>query len=325
MINFRRLAIVTTGTTLLLASVGGLVRATESGLGCPDWPTCHGRVTPPSNSHSIIEFSHRLVAAIVIAMCIALAVTAWRRYREHRGIVGPAMASVFIVFGQAGLGALVVALDLDAESVVAHLLVAMSLLAVLIALTANIVFLESPELLKAPPFDGDSRGHGTPDLGFARSARYVAAATLALMLIGSYVSGREAGLAFPDWPLFDGRLLPQDGGLVPLLHASHRLAAAIVGVAVVWLASRSRRTRQNPAVVRLTTLGAAAFAVQVLLGAANVWTELSEATRTAHLAVGAIIWGLLFAAAYTAQRLPAGDAPVEADAAPPGTVLVASS
>lgn len=311
MTSFRRLAIFATGATLVLASVGGFVRATESGLGCPDWPTCHGRVVPPSESHSLIEFSHRLIAAVVIISCIALATIAWRKYREHRGILGPALASVVIVFAQAALGAVVVALDLDAESVVAHLLVAMSLLAVLIALVTNIVLLENPPTAT-----------GLQDHRFARSALYVAGATLALMLLGSYVSGRNAGLAFPDWPLFDGRVVPAHGGLLPSLHAAHRVAAAIVGAGVIWLAAYARKTGQHPAIVRLTTFSTAGFAVQVLLGAGNIWTELGVATRTAHLATGAVIWSLLFAAAYAARRLPVNTTAVEVPVTPPGTVLV---
>lgn len=309
MSSFRRLSIFTTATTLLLASVGGFVRATESGLGCPDWPTCHGRVVPPSEYHSIIEFSHRAIASVVIISCIALAIIAWRNYREHRGIVGPAIASVAIVFAQAGLGALVVALDLHAESVVAHLLVAMSLLAVLIALLTNIVLLEDPPDV------------GAPDHRFARTALYAAGATLALMLLGSYVSGRNAGLAFPDWPLFNGRLVPDGAGLLPMLHFGHRVAAAVVGTGVIWLAVQARKTGQHSIVVRLTTLGAASFGAQVLLGAGNVWTELSVATRTAHLATGAVIWSLLFAAAYAARRLPSNAATVEIPVTSPGTVL----
>src|SRR5437879_8733734 len=118
--TLRRLAVVTTVFTYLLVAAGGLVRATESGLGCPDWPRCHGRLVPPGNFHSVVEYSHRLLASIVIILTIALAtaaVIAWRRGEVSRRAVRLSAATVPLVFSQAILGAVVVALELDAESV----------------------------------------------------------------------------------------------------------------------------------------------------------------------------------------------------------------
>jgi heme A synthase len=297
--TLRRLAVVTTACTYLLVTVGGMVRATGSGLGCPDWPRCHGRFVPPLEYHAIIEYSHRLTASVVIWLTIALAVAGFRARREvSRRAVGLAVATVPVVLSQALLGAVVVALDLHAESVVAHLLVAMSLVAVLISL-----------LVETAPAPSTSLS-SSPDRRFARTATMVAGAALGLMLLGSYVSGRGAGLAFRTWPLFDGRLLPATHGTLPDLHFAHRLLAAAVAVAVFTLARRVRRTPQAPPVTLLVRGANALIGVEILLGAANVWTGLSPVTRTAHLATGALLWGALFAAARLAWSLPA-PAPAE--------------
>ena len=58
--------IATTLCVLLLITVGGIVRTTGSGLGCPDWPLCYGKVLPPFEYHAIIEYIHRFVASIIV-------------------------------------------------------------------------------------------------------------------------------------------------------------------------------------------------------------------------------------------------------------------
>ena len=62
---FRRLSVAAIAFTYALIVIGGIVRVSGSGLGCPDWPTCYGSVLPPLVIHAIIEFSHRFTAGIV--------------------------------------------------------------------------------------------------------------------------------------------------------------------------------------------------------------------------------------------------------------------
>ncbi|MGH9042352.1 MAG: COX15/CtaA family protein [Acidimicrobiia bacterium] len=293
MSTLRRLAVITTVTTYLLVSVGGMVRATESGLGCPDWPRCHGSLIPPFEYHALIEYSHRLIASVVIFLTLALAAVAIaRRSQIERRARRLAIATVPVVFSQALLGALVVALELHAESVVAHLLVALSLFAILISLV-----IETTPSVPAP-------GEAPADRDFARRLTWVTVSTLALMLLGSYVSGRDAGLAFPDWPLFDGRILPATHGVLPDLHFAHRVLAAAVSVAVFALARSVRRRAQAAPVNVLVRIASAVIGIEILVGAGNVWTKLSPVTRTAHLALGALVFGALFAATRLAWRLP---------------------
>ncbi|MBV9933623.1 MAG: COX15/CtaA family protein, partial [Actinobacteria bacterium] len=102
MSRLARLSLVTTILTFLLATAGGLVRATDSGLGCPGWPTCYGRWIPPANHHAIIEWTHRLLASLVsfgvIATCV-VAVLFYRRDRRDRRTVTLGLAIVPLVIG----------------------------------------------------------------------------------------------------------------------------------------------------------------------------------------------------------------------------------
>ena len=126
--SFRRLALVTALLAFILIVVGGLVRVSGSGLGCPDWPTCHGQIVPPLVLQSIIEYSHRLTAGLVTIAVVATAIYAWVRFRTYPWVLVPATLAVVLVIVQTALGAFTVALELTPALVTAHLATAMAFL-----------------------------------------------------------------------------------------------------------------------------------------------------------------------------------------------------
>lgn len=277
--------------TLLLVTIGGLVRATKSGLGCgTDWPHCAGRLVPALETRAeLIEFSHRAAALAVIVLLGLLAITAVRDRRRDPGGAVLAAAALGLVLFQAVLGAIVVKLELEAVSVVLHLGAAMALLGLLVFMTLR----EHPS---------EAAAH------LARPARWVAGSVLVLLLVGSYVSGvtAEHNAGFPDWPLVDGSLVPDLSVEIFALHWFHRLLALLVGLAVLLLALRGISTG-DPAVARLSWLAAGGFVTEIIVGAANVWTQGSQGVNsifiTMHLSLGAIIWASLVAFA-TISRSP---------------------
>src|SRR5205823_4020135 len=211
---------------------------------------CHGKLYPPLEYHAIIEYSHRATASIVIWLTVALAVVAFRnRHRLTKRVFTLGVIPLPIVLSQAILGAIVVHLDLKAESVVAHLLVAMSLVAVLISLVVEVEPAGSPLSPATPGAGADRR--------FAATVSAVAGSALFLMLLGSYMAGRGGGLAFRTWPLFDGHVIPAYHGVGPDLHFAHRVVAAVVAVAIFALARMVRRRPQAPAVTLMVRVATA--------------------------------------------------------------------
>src|SRR6266542_966468 len=285
MTRFQKLTIATTASTVLLITAGGLVRATGSGLGCPGWPTCFGRWIPPLETHPIIEYSHRLLATIAVILICLQAVVAWRQYRRVRQILLPSLAAVGLVFVQAALGGVVVKGELESTLVTLHFATAMTLLAVLVNVTANsFCYVRLP--LEGPPIAGS-------DPRFVRLTLWTAAAAFALLIVGASVRAEAAGLAFRDWPLMDGRLVPTLGGVATLMFV-HRLLAALVLLLVIWVAIRARTmTRRSKDLVVLSSVTLLLYVAQIFVGAANVWSSLSAASVTAHVVLSALIWGVL--------------------------------
>jgi protoheme IX farnesyltransferase len=153
---------------------------------------------------------------------------------------------------------------------------------------------------------------------FTLLAAFAAAATYAVLLFGSNVTARDAGLIFGDWPLMNGGILPiapdgrADLAVLYGTHALHRYAAAVVLVVlggVAWVAWRDRVAQ--PRLARLALGILAVYVVQVIVGALQIVTLLAPWTQTLHVGLGALAWGgavALAVAAYYEARIaaPAG-------------------
>src|ERR1700736_5934891 len=292
---FRALSVATALVTQPRVVLGGVVRVSGSGLGCPDWPLCHGRVLPPLDLHAIIEYSHRTTASLTSALIVLTAVVAWLAWRKRRDIVIPATVALVLLVVQVVLGAITVRLELPPMIVLAHLATAMALLAA-VCVTAVAAIVPRP----ARPAERGSRG-GTP----RRLARAAAARTYLLILSGSLVVGSGASGSCSAWPLCGGGFsLAFDG--YPAIQLLHRGLAAAVGLLIiVSLLALLNRYREERAVRATVALTLAALAFQVAVGAAVVTLHLPAALRGLHLALASAVWAGTVVLAVITDRLPA--------------------
>ena len=317
MTRFQKLVAATLAMTLALVIVGVVVRATDSGLGCPDWPLCYGQVIPPLDFKAWAEWIHRLIAAVIGVMILGVAVLAVVDHRDRRSLLLPSFGAVGLVVFQAWLGRETVRLGNSGESVTAHLAAAMALAGVLTYLLVRAGF----------PAHLPNRGRSQ---GFTLLAAFTAASTFALLVFGANVTALDAALVFNDWPLMGGAVVPPFGEMegetatLAFTHALHRYVGVVVGVVLAgtWIAAwRARRAgRVSGRLFLLLTIAAVLYPLQALVGAAQVWTQLAPWTQTAHVALAASIWTAAVGAAFVSYYEARAAATV---AAGPGGGVVA--
>jgi len=286
---YQALAVATAVCAYLLILLGGLVRISGAGLACPDWPLCHGRLVPPLQGPVLIEYSHRLVAALVSGLVVATAAAAFSVRRWIPRAASIALGVLAIVAVQIVLGALTVKLQLTPALVVMHLGVATLFLAALVFQAVGAV----RGIADAPPAASS----------FHRLVRAAAAATYVMILIGGYVASSGAGLACPDLPFCRGAALvtPDAGALVHMLHRGWALlvTALVLGTAAAVPRGSGR------ALAAAARAAVALVFLQLTLGALNIATHLAPLVRGAHLGVAALLFATLVVLAAVIGPVPA--------------------
>jgi len=284
----RRLVLATGIATFVLIIVGGVVRVSDSGLGCGPagsgfhgWPFCNGDVVPGVDLNSIVEYTHRVVAIVVGFMILSLFVLAWRRHREY---LAAAAALLVLVIAQGALGGATVEENLEEAYVAAHLGLAMLLLGLLLYLWRGVN--------AAPQVSG---GSGVRALSIAASA-----AVLCTIVAGGYMAGTEnygradyrlgegahhaCGKQFPTC---NGEFMPFGKAELVDIHLTHRAFMYLASLLVISLVVVAIR---RGVLTRHAWVLAGLLALQVLVGALNVWLDEYELLILLHLALGTLLW-----------------------------------
>jgi heme A synthase len=276
---------------------GGIVRISGSGMGCGDhWPLCYGHLFPPMDRPDlVVEWTHRLLASILVLTVVAFAVVAWRaravpRVAGRGGVLRAAILAVVVVIAAALLGAVTVKLGNPPYATVAHWLVAMTLFATLGAAA-----------MRAGALGGAAATTEAVSGRVARAAYAAAAiAFLTVALGGLTAKLPSAAIACRSFPLC-GRDVAAGAEAVHV-QLTHRVLAFLLLLHLIGVvAGLSRRRGESRTVARAATVALGLVILQLTIAASMVLLTLPAVLRSLHEAVGISVWLGTFSYAYLAH------------------------
>jgi len=297
--RYRILAIVTAVAIYALIIAGAVVRVSGSGLGCPDWPTCHGTLAPPFDKGvtSIIEYTHRAVATISGIPIFLTGLFAWLNYRRVKWIIVPATIMLPLLVVEIGLGRFVVLSELQPELVVIHLVTALTILACAVTIAVYASQHSGQATATSSVINPDTGLKGTP--AQIRRLIITLAALFVVLTIGAMVVASNTSLACPEWPICNtglGVIITPPPDLSPAIwfHLAHRYSVALFSLWLGWVVYRTLKEQGNiPAMRAWAIVLGVLFALQVSIGATQVLLQKPAWLRAAHLGVAAGVWAAL--------------------------------
>ena len=288
-LQFRRVTYIALAALSLIVLTGAAVRLTGSGLGCPTWPKCFGKIYPPLTTNALIEFGNRALSGLVGVACAVVTVLAFTRRPYRRDLVCLAVCLPLGVVAQAVLGGFTVREHLAPGFVMSHFLLSMVILVFAVALAWRATF------------EPGARPRSNDRLGVWSVRALVPLGALTLFAgTASTAAGPHSGGATGQTIK---RLTFKGPDTLRWLVEQHGTAGVVLGLAViaVWLLYRRRGA---PATIMepLTTLGVL-MAAQGLVGAVQYELQLPPDMVWVHVGIATSIWLTIMWSVAAAGRL----------------------
>lgn len=312
---FARFAAVLLGYLLLVIVFGAWVRVTGSGAGCGDhWPSCQGEVLPRSPSQAtLIEYTHRLTSGVLGILTLLLPLWAFSSYPAGHAARRWSVCTLLLTGVEAGIGAGLVKAQLVADdaSIARAVVVALHLVNTLLltgSAALTVAAARSTPLHRTAPSSASVSSVARPRaseeawwLGALLIALALVAASGAVTALGDTLFPVATNLPMTTLPMTEraGSLLQGSEHFLVQLRVVHPILACMTGCAAVALArqvlGRAAAHGADQSVERSAERGWAVAlgslsALQLILGAANIWLHAPGWLQLTHLLLAQLVW-----------------------------------
>ena len=278
--QYRRVAIGALVLLGLIVLTGAAVRLSDSGLGCPTWPRCYGKIYPPDQTHALIEFGNRALSGIVGVGTVIAAVLAFTRRPFRRDLAVLAVLLPLGVVAQAVLGGYTVREKLAPGFVMAHFGLSMVILIVAVALAWRASYADDGPQPPRP------RAASRPLVWMVRLTVVLGGLTIFAGTASTAAGPHSGGLVGQHVKRLDFRGADT---LVWTIH-QHATIAVLFGVATVvtWLLKRRRLGTLDP--MEPVTVLAILIAAQGLVGSVQYEMKLPSEMVWIHVGLATLTW-----------------------------------
>lgn len=308
--QFRKFSWVALFFLTAVVLTGAAVRLTGSGLGCPDWPQCHGKAVPPLGFNTFVEYGNRLFSAAIGFVSLFVWFAALRRTPRRRDLVWVSALLPLGCLAQGVLGGFTVKNHLAPGFVMAHFLLSMVILIAAVALVWR------------ARYEDDAERPRSEDRWTVYLVRLAAVLGGVVIFLGTLATAAGPHPGDNDGELVHRLDFKGAETLVWLIHR-HAIFATLLGISVVlaWFLARRRTT--NVQLVEALTVSGVLMAGQGLVGSVQYGLKLPADMVWVHVTLAAITWISLLWAVGAAGRIgtrpasvPDGDGstPLGADA-----------
>ncbi len=303
-LRFRRIGIITICAVYFVILVGGIVRASGAGMGCPDWPTCFGQWVPPTsedqlppNYHEIYaergykdttfnpvktwtEYTNRLVGVTIGCLII---LTAWssRVYLQHdKKVFYLSIGVLGLVLFQGWLGSAVVASNLKPYMITLHMLLALIIVALLIYAIAR------SQQSYIPPID-------LSELPASFKTVLIVAMSMTLLQVAMGTQVREAVDYIAHEHSYIERQFWRDD--FPIIFYVHRSFSSIILFTNLWLVWKLHQLKPLAATLRGFGYTLAGLVITAILAGISLdRLGIPPVAQPLHMLMANLIFGAQF-------------------------------